>query len=166
MTTVWSCCSCCSNNPTTVNSTVEELSLQPRVSKSYLTLSLFIVDKSKFFTCTSRPRRQVFFRYSVLFIAPAPEAFFFSRAVGRFVVDCGPTDLRPKSRAARLDRNRKPRMNSLWHPSYFFYVLCAEEDCTFFPILLSVCVLCHKIEFLEMSMLQLLNRFKDTTERV
>ena len=67
---------CCSNNPTTVNSTVEELSLEPWVSKSYLTLSLFVADKSKFFTCTSRPKRQVFFRYSVLFIAPAPEVFF------------------------------------------------------------------------------------------
>ena len=112
------------------------------------------------------PQGTSFFLIQCTFHSPGTRGFFFSRAVGRFVVDCGPTDLRPKSRAAWLDRNRKPRMNSLWHPSYSFFVLCAEEDCTFFPILLSVCVLCHKTEFLEMSMLQLLNRFKDTTERV
>ena len=99
------------------------------------------------------PQETSFFYIQCTFHSPGTRGFFFSRAVGRFVVDCGPTDLRPKSRAAWLDRNRKPRMNSLWHPSYSFFVLCAEEDCTFFPILLSVCVLCHKTEFLEMSML-------------
>ena len=49
---------------------------------------------------------------------------FFSRASGSFVLSAAGRQVfgqRPKKRAGhflRLDRNRKPRMKSLWHPGY------------------------------------------------
>ena len=51
---------------------------------------------------------------------------FFARAAGIFGVGCRPTHLRPQAEATsgearvtiRLDRNRKPRQKSLWHPGY------------------------------------------------
>ena len=131
------------------------------MSESYPTLSFIIADKSIFLHVHHAPRDK-FFRCSILFIPRAPKVFF-SRV--RLNVSLSAADRqifggRPKSRPARLDRNRKLHMNSLCHPGYSFYVLCTKEDCIAFPItypgeclrgswtpLFSLSVLCHKTEF-------------------
>ena len=80
----------------------------------------------------------IFFVFYKSFYITLGTRGFFSRATRSFVVR-RPTRLRPKAEDTsgevfrgghflRLNRNRKPRIKSLWHPGYF-YISQSREAC-------------------------------------